>query len=70
MVEDAIRAAQAGSEEAVSVLAEIATDSLLPAQVRVSAARAVLDIAIRGRELIELEERVRALESIVEEARR
>ena len=63
MVQDAIKAAAGGSSDAVYVLAEIARDSLIPPAVRVSAARAIVDLAIKGHELIGIEERLRALEA-------
>lgn len=66
MIDEAVRAAQAGSAEAVAVLSEIARDTLLAPAVRVSAARAVVDLAFKGREMIEMEERLRALESRAE----
>jgi hypothetical protein len=63
MIEDAIKEAHAGSVDAVLVLLTIAEDRLASASVRVAAAKAVLDLAVKGREMLDLEARLAALEA-------
>ncbi|MCW5967582.1 MAG: hypothetical protein KIT57_03650 [Blastocatellales bacterium] len=66
LLESTLTALQAASVEAVKILREVMANYEAQATARVSAARAVLDFALKGREQIELEERLRALESAVE----
>lgn len=66
LLESTLTTLQAASVEAVKVLQEVMNGYEVQPAARVSAARAVLDFALKGREQIELEERLRALESAVE----
>ncbi len=52
----------AASLDAVQVLRDIATDEAAPAGVRVTAARCVMELVIRSREIDELEGRIDFLE--------
>lgn len=54
---------QQATGEAVETLLSVAKDTTAPASSRVSAARAILDTAVRGVELDDLAARVEALES-------
>ena len=56
--------------EAVEVLRQVASDADSPASSRVSAAKAILELALKARETEELEERVKRLESLVPTRRR
>jgi len=58
--------ATAAIEEVLEVLRSIAKDQAAPPTARVSAARAVWENAIRTTELVTLEERVRALETVAD----
>ncbi|RLG20522.1 hypothetical protein DRN74_05225, partial [Candidatus Micrarchaeota archaeon] len=51
---------------AISVLMQVMLDQEAPASPRVAAARAVLDYALRIKEIEELEERVSRLEEVLE----
>jgi hypothetical protein len=62
LLTDVLTAVQSAAVEAVIVLRQVMTAEGVPASARVSAARCVLEMALRGREIIEVEERVRALE--------
>lgn len=66
LLESTLTALQAASTEAVKVLQEVMGNYEAMPAARVSAARAVLDFALKGREQIEIEERLRALEAAVE----
>ena len=68
-VTQAIAGLQQACGEAVQTLREIMTDSEAPASSRVTAARAVLDTALRAVELEDIEERVAALEDAVDTRR-
>jgi len=61
-VAQAIAALQRASSEAVQALREIMVDSGAPASSRVSAAKTVLELALKGVELEDIERRVTALE--------
>jgi AcrR family transcriptional regulator len=50
------------SGDAVEALREIMTDKAVKSSARVAAARSVLDLALRAREVLETEARLRALE--------
>lgn len=58
----AITQLQQASQEAVLVLRVIARDALAPASARVTAARAILDLAMRGVEIDDLAARMGVLE--------
>ncbi len=62
LLEDVLTSLQAASVEAVKVLTEVMGDKSVNAFARVSAAKTVLEMALRGREIIEVEQRLRALE--------
>jgi hypothetical protein len=49
---------------AVETLAEVANDKALPAGARVSAARSLIELAIKGAEMQDLEERLGELEQL------
>jgi len=61
-VAQAIAAIQQASSEAVQALREIMVDSEAPASSRVSAAKTVLEFALKGAELEDIEKRVTVLE--------
>lgn len=58
---------QADASVAVRVLREVAEDTEVSASVRVAASRTIIETAIRGVELIDLQERVSRLESLLED---
>ena len=61
-VAQAIAAIQQASSEAVQALREIMVDSEAPASSRVSAAKTVLEFALKGAEVEDIEKRVTVLE--------
>ena len=63
VVEQALGEVQAATSDAVRVLREVMTDTTVPAASRVAAARVVLDTALRGVELLDLEARIADLET-------
>ncbi len=65
LVSHAITSLQRQSVGAVAVLCDIANDGTAPASSRVSAARTVLDLAMRAVELEDLQARVEALEGVL-----
>src|SRR5262245_8742563 len=65
LLESTLTELQAASTEAVETLREVMNSPLAMPAARVSAARAVLEFSLRAREEIEIEERLRALESAV-----
>jgi|LakMenE18May11ns_1017448.scaffolds.fasta_scaffold6553948_2 hypothetical protein len=67
MIEAAIKEAQSGSVDAVQVLLDIAGDRFASPSVRVAAARAILDLGVKGKELFELEARLKAVEAAMQE---
>lgn len=62
----AIGALQAGSNEAIETLREIMADDEAHTAARVTAARTILEMGLRCRELIEHEERIAELEQRIE----
>jgi hypothetical protein len=66
VVEGAIANLQQATKEAVETLRKVMADAGAPTSSRVSAARTVLETAIRGVELLDLEERVERLEASLE----
>ena len=70
IVEGSIGRLQAACGEAVETLSTIMADPLVLASSRVSAARTVLDTALKAVELHDLEERIRQLEEWTELGRR
>jgi hypothetical protein len=67
VVQQAIAHLQQVSGEAVETLHSVMQDADKPASARVTAARAVLDLALRATELEELAARVAALEATVKQ---
>jgi ABC-type phosphate transport system permease subunit len=65
LVSLAVTGLQRAAGDAVTVLVAVAQDSEAPASSRVSAARTVLDLAIRAVELDDLQARVEALEGVL-----
>ena len=62
VVEQAIARLQRDASHAAGVLRDVADDVTAPATARVAAARALLGEAIRGVELLDLQERIERLE--------
>jgi len=62
VVETAIAQLQSDCTKAARVLTEIAEDKEAPASSRVSAARTILEQAVGGVELVDLQERIESLE--------
>ena len=62
VVETAIAQLQSDCTKAARVLTEIAEDKEAPASSRVSAARTILEQAVGGIELVDLQERIESLE--------
>lgn len=63
LLESTLTALQSASVEAVNVLREVMTDASLNAFARVSAAKAVLEMGFKAREVLEVEARLSALEA-------
>jgi len=66
VVDHALARLQRATGLAISVLMQVMLDQEAPASPRVAAARAVLDYALRIKEIEELEERVSRLEEVLE----
>ena len=66
VVDSAMGTLQAACVEAVNTLRNVMGDADAPASSRVTAARAVLDSALKARELQDVEERIAALEEAAE----
>jgi hypothetical protein len=64
MLESAVNLLRRKSVAAVETLAEMAADRQSPAGARVSAARSLVELAIKGAELQDLEQRIRELEEL------
>jgi len=60
---DVLVALESASTQAVATLRDVMSGDGISAAAKVSAARTVLEMALRGREMIEFEERLRALEA-------
>jgi hypothetical protein len=60
--EATLAALQGGSGKAVKTLCDVMDDATAPAAARVSAAKTVLDLALRARDQLELSERLKAME--------
>lgn len=63
LLESTLTALQSASIDAVNVLREVMTDASLNAFARVSAAKAVLEMGFKAREVLEVEARLSALEA-------
>lgn len=64
--ESRLAALQGASSQAVETLFEVMTDKTAQASARVSAAKCVLELAIKGRDQLELSERLAYLEKLWE----
>jgi DNA-binding MurR/RpiR family transcriptional regulator len=64
VTEHLIMRLQADSTKAARVLLEVAEDTGAPASARVSAARTIIEQALRGAELRDLTDRIEALEKV------
>jgi hypothetical protein len=62
LLQDTLTAVQAAGIEALETLRDVMAAKSVSASARVSAARTVLEMALRGREVIEVEQRLQALE--------
>lgn len=67
LLEGAINALRTSGWEGANTLRELAKDAATPPAARVSAARALLELLLRGIETQELEERIQRLETAVKE---
>ena len=70
VVELAVTGLQQATGQAVETLVEITGNIAAPQAARVSAAKTILDFAVKGVELVDLAERVERLEAQVREERR
>ena len=68
-VAQAIAQLQRASGEAVKALSDVMNDPIAPASARVSAAKTILEMAVKGIELEDLAARVEELEKVAEQAR-
>lgn len=68
VLECTLTALQSASQQAVETLTTIMKDSLAHPTARVSAARTVLEMTIKGREILEVEARLAALEQNLEKS--
>jgi hypothetical protein len=66
LLEGAVATLQAGSSEAVEALRGVLADKLATDAAKVSAARTILDMALRCREMFEVEQRLAELEQRIE----
>jgi hypothetical protein len=67
LLENILTALQAASVKAVQTLGEVMDDTTAQPSARVSAAKAVLDNLLRSREQLELEERLKTLEELLQQ---
>jgi DNA-binding transcriptional MerR regulator len=67
MLESAVNLLRRKSMAAVETLTEVADDKQSPAGARVSAARSLIELAIKGAEVQDLEERITELEQVARE---
>ena len=70
LLENTLTALQAASTQAVETLRNTLTEVSAPAQVKVSAARSILEFALKGREALEFVERLVAVEEVLKVKRR
>ena len=66
LLESTLTALQSASVEAVTTLRAVLTETTARAGERVSAAKAILDFSLKAREVLEVEERLAALETLME----
>ena len=69
LLDGAIGRLQSACAEAVGVLRDVAQDGKAPPATRVSAAKAILDSSFRGLDVLDLTERLEALEAQAEQRR-
>lgn len=68
LLERALTRLQTATQEAVETLTTIMKDSSAPTSSRVRAARSIIELALKARETLEIEDRLRALEAkLIEE---
>lgn len=68
LLERALTSLQASTQEAVETLKTIMKDQAAPTSSRVRAARSIIELALKARETLEIEDRLRALEAkLIEE---
>lgn len=66
MLERTVNLLRQKSAAAVATLAGVADDKALPAGARVSAARSLIELSIKGAEMQDLEERIAELEQVAQ----
>jgi transposase-like protein len=66
MLEGTLTSLQSASVDAVKCLREVINDTTAQASARVSAAKSVLDLSLKAREIFELEDRIEYLEKYLE----
>lgn len=69
MLESTVNLLRQKSVAAIETLADVANDKASPAGARVSAARSVVELAIKGAELQDLEDRIGELEQLARDKR-
>lgn len=65
ILETTLIALQSASGQAVTTLRNVLTDETARAGEKVSAAKAIIEFALKAREVLEVEERLKALESLL-----
>ena len=65
ILETTLTALQSASGQAVITLRDVLTDATARAGEKVSAAKAIIEFALKAREVLEVEERLKALESLL-----
>jgi phage terminase small subunit len=65
LLESALAKLQATADDAVETLKTVMNSASAPAPARVSAARCVLEMALKSRDTLEVEERLKALEASI-----
>ncbi len=70
ILEGTLTLLQSASVEAVEVLRKVMKDAKTPASSRVTAARSILELSFKAREVLEIEERLRLLEARLLEPKR
>jgi hypothetical protein len=66
LLESTLTALQAASADAVICLREVINDKTAQVSARVSAARSVLEMGLKAREVLEVEERLKVLEAVMQ----
>lgn len=70
LVETALTALQSASSEAVKTLRNTLTDPHAPPNIKVSAARAILEFSLKAREALDFEDRLERLENSLKARRK